>query len=107
MSRKMFVVILCLLMLLVAGCSNEPEEPAATEQEIAHEDLYEQIETGMEYDEVMAIMAGHEPLLENEGAINTPTGQITTQNVSWKFGDDIITAIFQDGVLLGKDLTKM
>lgn len=131
MLRRILIVIICVLCLwAVAGCSEEPavmqdaaqseapateiEAPAMPEQEVevntvtaSAEELYGQIETGMSYEEVMAVMAGHDPFIENEGAIDTPAGQITTQNVSWKIGNHIITAIFQDGKLLGKDLTKI
>lgn len=135
MFNRFLIVGICALLILAAvGCSEQPtaqdvspedtsevsettgDEIETTkpdnnvaEPEVATnpEELYEQITTGMSYEEVMAIMAGHEPFLENEGAVDTPMGQITTQNVSWKIGDSIITAIFQDGELLGKDLTKM
>ena len=128
MIRRIIIVGLCVLLLFaVVGCSDEPTTQDATtpnapetsktdveatdepepDTQVSAEELYGQIESGMSYNEVMTVMAGHDPFLENEGAVDTPAGRITTQNVSWKIGKHIITAIFQDDELLGKDLTKM
>ena len=81
------------------------EQKAEKNIEQNPEELYVQINTNMSYDEVMEVMAGHKPFMQNEGAIDTPMGQITTDNVSWKIGKSIITVIFQDKKVLGKDLS--
>lgn len=86
--------------------SKPKSEPKSEANAISAADLYALIATEMAYDEVMEIMAGHKPFLQNEGAINTPTGQIMTDNVSWKIGKSIITVIFQDKIVIGKDLTN-
>lgn len=117
MYRKVVAIaLLAALLLVVVGCTGQanqetsaqpPAEAGGTEPESKPnaEELYAKITTDMGYDEVMAVMEEHKPFLKNEGAINTPTGQITTNNVSWKLGKSVITVIFQDKVVIGKDLS--
>lgn len=126
------IIVLCVFIAFAftgaVGCDNEGSavqqaEPEQTEHgtentekakpesmsganAVNAADLYAQITTDMSYDEVMEIMARHKPFLQNEGAINTPTGQILTDNVSWKIGKSIITVIFQDKIVIGKDLAN-
>lgn len=125
MIRLIIIAGICITLLFAVGCSNptaaqDTTKAADTVEQVTDaiepnpepiqadsEALYSQIEMGMAYDEVIAIIAGHEPFMKTEGAIDTPTGQIITQNISWKIGNHIITAIFQDNKLIGKDLTKM
>jgi len=129
MCRKFLVVcvMISVLLCVFAGCEESTEQgnitppPASSETEIVPggtegkaadqvveqnpEELYTQINTDMSYDEVMEVMAEYKPFLQSEGAIDTPMGQIATDNVSWKIGKSIITVIFQDKKVLGKDLS--
>lgn len=129
MCRKFLVVcvMVSVLLCVFAGCEESAEQenitpppvssetetvPEETEEKTADqvveqnlEELYAQINTDMSYDEVMGVMSEYKPFLQSEGAIDTPTGQIITDNVSWKIGKSIITVIFQDKKVLGKDLS--
>lgn len=121
MKLRLFVVLTIILSLILAGCGSSsqpaaaPSQPATNtqaqtepaKQKVDAETLYGKITTGMSYDEVMQIMAGQKPFMTNEGAIDTPTGRITTNNVSWKIDGSVITVIFQDKKVIAKDITKI
>ena len=119
MSRSIlatFLSIAVLLLLVGCGGSGLPADiqvnPDTTQaqppqQEADARVLYDQITSGMSYDEVMQIMAGASAFMSDEGEVDTPAGKITTQTVSWRVGRALLVVIFENGKVISKDLTQM
>lgn len=102
MRQNATLILLCfLLVILVAGCG-KPANPA-----VDPEELYEQIEPGMSVEEVYAIMDDCKVVSESETTVDTPLGPHKTDTVSWQINKHLIIVIFDNGTLLGKDITKL
>ncbi len=95
-------IVLLYGLFLCSGCSPEADNRG----EINVKELYDQIEAGMSYDAVMEIMGNYKTFTDSDSEIDTPAGKVHMQTMSWMFGKQIITVIFENGVLQSRNLSN-
>jgi hypothetical protein len=96
-------IVLLYGLFLCSGCSPEADNRGNVDAG----ELYNQIETGMSYDAVMEIMGDYKTFTDSDGEIDTPAGKVHMQAMSWLFDRQIITVIFENGVLQSRDLSNI
>lgn len=114
MLRQIAIVCLVLLAFVAVGCGKStstanPTTTPATEQPKAKsaDALYNQIKTGMTYEQVSKIIGDRKPVTTSESTVDTPAGQATAHVIAWQVGNSLITVIFENNKVTSKDITKI
>ncbi len=98
---KRIVILCCIALLLLAGCRTEPEAVTLAQ--------YEQLQTGMTYDQVKHILGRGGVAVPNAGGTaNLGMAMVAFKTYEWRNADDsFINAVFLSGQMTEKSQYRL